>query len=198
MIANLTVMCCSFLLGWYVMSKYFGLIIDKIIESYGNRGFIVGPWKTHLGIGRPSIKKIEKAAIARVGLGANDSEETIYWNTFKDSDGNELNSVNNYEISFKNEISIDYLNKGFWSISVYGNDTFFVPNEKKKYSIKTIVSGNLKPILLSKKNILKADQWLPLPKPDEKFSLTLRCYVPLLKMKNGQIEAADLPNISRL
>jgi len=73
-----------------------------------------------------------------------------------------------------------------------------VPNEKKKYSIKTIVSGNLKPILLSKKNILKADQWLPLPKPDEKFSLTLRCYVPLLKMKNGQIEAADLPNISRL
>ena len=198
MLTNLILMCVSLLLGWFVMAKYFGLILDKIIESYGDRGFFVGPWKTHLGVGRSSIKKIEKAAIARVGLGANDSEETIYWNAFKDSDGNELNSINNYKIIFNKDISIDYLNKGFWSITVYGNDKFFVPNEEKKYSLKTVVPGNLSPIVLSRINLMKDEQWLPLPKTDEKFSLALRCYVPLLKMKKGQMDAYDLPIISRL
>ena len=124
--------------GIFVIIYYFGKLLDYIIKSAGNRGLKIGPWKTHLGVGRPNLNKIEKSAIARIGLGANDSEETIYWNAFSDSNGDDLSSNNNYKILINSPPDVDFENYGFWSITVYGENKLFVENDIVRNKIKRL------------------------------------------------------------
>ncbi len=117
-----------FATGLWIAIRSFGYLLDFVIERGSGRGVQNGPWKTHLGVGRKHTLRIEKAAIARIGLGANDSEETIYWNAFTDGQGNELCADMEYQIVFRSDPPVRYADKGFWSITVYGKDKFLVPN----------------------------------------------------------------------
>ncbi|MEN8250994.1 MAG: DUF1214 domain-containing protein [Bacteroidota bacterium] len=184
-------------IGLMVILWKFENILDFIIEKSSSKGLKIGPWKTHLEVGRHNLRKIEKSAIARVGLGANDSEETIYWNAFEDSNGDELVSDNNYKIFIKNKPQVDYANYGFWSITVYGQNKFFVKNEGRRYSIKSS-DENSDSFVLSRAEPNDACTWLPLPKQSEKISLALRCYLPSDQMKSGKLSANDLPIIKKI
>ncbi len=84
----------AFILGFILAFYKMPMVLDFVIEKSEKRGFFTGSWKTHPGVGRAETNFIEKAAIARIGLGANDSEETVYWNAFYDSNGKELNTKN--------------------------------------------------------------------------------------------------------
>lgn len=194
----------SFFSGLFLAIWYFPEMLDYIIEKSQKRGFYNGPWKTHLGVGRMHIPKIEKAAIARVGLGANSSEETIYWNAFTDSDGNELNSAYHYQVIFEQNLPIAYDNHGFWSITVYGEDKYLVENPQKKYMIR--YAANIEetiqfPLIieLSRLSAKPNPMTIPLPTRVEKFSVALRCYRPLDSMKNqSSCSTLSLPLIKRL
>ena len=87
----------------------FPYLMDMIAEKSHSRGVTNGPWKTHLGVGRKTTSAIERSAIARIGLGANNSDETIYWNAFTDSDGDKLNSAYNYDIIHSYTHNLVYL-----------------------------------------------------------------------------------------
>lgn len=191
-----------FLLALFLSVRYFGELLDYVVERTSGRGVKNGSWKTHLGVGRKSTPKIEKAAIARIGLGANDSDETIYWNAFSDQDGDALHSNYEYKIIFKSEPPVEYNRKGFWSITVYGEDKFLVPNDLKKYVIRSVEGFEVsddKPfeISLSRKRPMDYKYWLPLPQNEEPFSLAFRCYKAKDEMKKQAFQI-DMPLIVRV
>lgn len=189
MIAYLSIFIC-FLIGIFVSIKFFGNLLDFVVERTSGRGVQNGAWKTHLGVGRKNTARIEKAAIARIGLGANDSDETIYWNAFLDNNGNELHSKNEYSLLFKSKPAVRYDDKGFWSITVYGNDKFLVTNSDYKYVMRSDFNYDLNEdssfsIFLARKKPQKHSNWLPLPENDENFSIAFRCYIPTDELKNN-------------
>lgn len=198
----IVVISVFFVMGMWVSMRHFGWLLDHLTEKGSNRGVKCGPWKTHLGVGRKQTPRIEKAAIARIGLGANDSDETIYWNAFTDDEGNLLRSENNYRIMFRSKPPVRYQDKGFWSITVYGKDKFLVPNPLKKYMIHSDDSLEMGreasfSIFLSRNEPDNPDSWIPLPATDEKFSIAFRCYVPDKDMKMN-VRAIELPSILRI
>ena len=176
-------------------------ILDFIIEKSEKRGFYNGPWKTHLGVGRKETSKIEMAAIARVGLGGNSSDETIYWNVFTDSSGKTLNTSQKYEIIIREPLPIDYENKGFWSITVYGEDKFLIPNETGTYMLRYSHFEN-KELPWTIKLAPGTDHsgfTIPLGNRNEKFSMAMRCYRPLDTMKSQEsCLEVELPEIRRI
>ncbi|MCU0461853.1 MAG: DUF1214 domain-containing protein [Bacteroidales bacterium] len=191
-----------FIIGTGISIRYFGNLLDFLIENVSGNGIKNGPWKTHPGVGRKQTSRIEKAAIARIGLGANDSEETIYWNASVDNDGNDLRSENEYNIIFRSKPSVKYNEKGFWSITIYGNDKFLVPNPYNKYMLRH--DENSKPgedfqysIFLSGNKPENPANWIPLPEDDERFSIAFRCYVPDDEMKTNAINN-KLPSIIKV
>lgn len=189
MMAYLVIGAC-FLAGFFLASLYFGNILDYAIEKSEKRGVWNGPWKTHLGVGRKETPVIEKAAIARIGLGANSADETIYWNAFTDNDGKNLHSENEYEIVFYSDPLVNYDCKGFWSITIYGKDKFLVPNPDYKYMIRSdqkleLKNGQKFSVFLSRKKPADPKNWLPLPQKDENFTIAFRCYIPEEEMKNN-------------
>lgn len=198
----LLVITVFFGLGMWISIRYFGRLLDFITEKGSKRGVKCGPWKTHLGVGRKQTPRIEKAAIARIGLGANDSDETIYWNAFTDDMGNELRSEYEYRIVFRSKPPVRYKDKGFWSITVYGKDKFLVPNPHKKYMIRSderfgLDGDAMFSILLSRNEPDELDSWIPLPKTNENFSIAFRCYVPDQDMKVN-VRYISLPSIIRI
>lgn len=177
-------------------------ILDFVIEKSQSKGFYNGSWKTHLGVGRKETSRIEKAAIARVGLGGNSSDETIYWNAFTDSNGDDLETNSEYEIVINSEIPVDYQNFGFWSITIYGEDKFLFENPEKKYLIRDIdVANQSYPIkvTLSKKEGLSSVSSIPLSLKKQKFSIALRCYRPVDNMKQeSSCLQINLPQIIKI
>jgi len=188
-----------FMWGLLLSIKYFGHILDFVAEKSKGRGVQNGSWKTHLGVGRKSTSQIERAAIAHIGLGANDSDETIYWNAFTDNNGDDLHSSHNYQIVFTEQPQVKFDEKGFWSITVYGNDKFLIPNEDHKYVIHSdkkfeLDSNNQFSIYLAKTKPEENEFWLPLAENEEKFTLAYRCYKAEDEMKNKAL-TIELPQI---
>ncbi len=202
--SSLFVYSLFFIIGIFLSYLFFPLLMDMIVEGSEKRGFYNGPWKTHLGIGKDTIPKIEKSAIARVGLGANSSEETIYWNAFTDPDGNPLISKFSYVIELKADLPIDFENQGFWSITIYGHDKFLVENTRKKYMFRYSADDKMNfsfPIVINLKQSGgdNSEFSIPLPIKNEKFSIALRCYRPLQIMQN-QITCStiQMPSITKI
>ena len=199
---NFIALGAGLMTGLFLTIRYFGKILDMLIEGGSGRGVRQGSFKTHLGVGRKDLLKIEKAAIARVGLGANSADETIYWNAFQDAFGDELRSTGSYMLKFEKPPDVQYDLKGFWSLTVYGYDKFLVPNKDKKYSLGSDhhflkdEGGGFSIHLSREKPEVHAD-WLPLPEKDEKFSVALRCYIPGERMKTNTKQAM-LPVIERV
>lgn len=191
-----------FILGICLSIRYFGNLLDFLTNKVKGRGIRNGPWRTHIGVGRKNTSRIEKAAIARIGLGANDSDETIYWNAFVDDNGNDLWSENEYQVVFISEIAVRYMDKGFWSITVYGNDKFLVPNPYKKYMFRSDIRFGFNndsrfSIFLSRYKPADILNWIPLPEKNEKFTVALRCYIPESEMKINPA-ATRLPTIIKV
>lgn len=187
-------------LGFYLAYKYLPQLLDFVIEKSSKRGYYNKSWKTHFGVGRKDTNRIEKAAIARVGLGGNSSDETVYWNAFTDSNGQDLNTEFEYMIVLQNEIPINYDNYGFWSITAYGHDKFLMENTNRKYLARNSdFSKGVFPqtiYLSNKKTIRKDGLLIPLSDKKQKFSLALRCYRPLEEMKSeSQCLNISMPEI---
>lgn len=197
-----TIIIVCFVIGAVIAIRYFGNLLDFVTEKVSSRGLRNGPWKTHLGVGRKHTSRIEKAAIARIGLGANDSDETIYWNAFVDDKNNDLRSENEYQIVFSSEPLVRYKDKGFWSITVYGNNKFLIPNPYNKYMVRSGVNTGLSEdskfsIFLSRNKPADTANWIPLSETDENFTIAFRCYVPENDMMTNA-KNIKLPSITKV
>ncbi len=124
---------------------------------------------------------LKRAIVAQQGLGANLPEDAIYPLNLADSNGQALDGTNDYTIHFeKSEIPpVD----GFWSITLYDQDGFQVPNSLNRFAVSSWMpfkfngDGSLDLYFQAESpgTDLEAN-WLPAPKGP--FNLTMRLYAP--------------------
>jgi hypothetical protein len=122
-----------------------------------------------------------RALITAIGLGANRPQDAVYPTSLKDAADKAYDGANKYVIHFdKSEIPPV---EGFWSITMYDAQYFFVANPINRYSISPRQNLRSNPdgsIDIHVQNTSpgpdKEANWLPAP--TGKFILMLRMYWP--------------------
>ena len=122
-----------------------------------------------------------RALVTAIGLGANRPQDAVYPTSQKDTDDKIYDGANKYVMRFPKGQTPPV--EGFWSLTMYDSNYFFVANPLNRYSIsprqnlKTNPDGSTD--LYIQKDSPGADKesnWLPAP--TGKFILMLRMYWP--------------------
>ncbi|MCD8356965.1 MAG: DUF1214 domain-containing protein [Clostridia bacterium] len=136
-----------------------------------------------------------RAKVAWGGFGANPVTVAIYPQAYVDSDGNDLTGKFSYICHFDSLPPVGE----FWSLTVYGEDQFLIPNELDRNGIndrsdfQLNADGSLDIYLQNiRPSANEISNWLPVGA--EKFGLVLRLYSPSESILNGTWQ---LPTIRR-
>jgi hypothetical protein len=180
--------------------------IPKMVFAYMNEvvakgaGKPVNGWVIFTkGMGNYGTDYNLRALIAFAGMGANLPQDAVYPSCSFDSEGNTLNGANKYVLRFEKGQTppVD----GFWSLTMYNQDGFFIENPINRYAI-----GNRFPLKVNKDGSIdlyfqnaspgkdKESNWLPAP-PGQ-FNLILRMYWPKETMLNGSWTIPPIKKIS--
>lgn len=124
---------------------------------------------------------LNRAFVTAIGLGANRIQDAVYPTSLKDAEGKAYDGANKYVIHFpKGQLPPV---RGFWSITMYDANYFFVANPINRYSISARQNLKANPdgsidlyIQNQSPGADKEGNWLPAPK--DKFVLMLRMYWP--------------------
>jgi len=124
---------------------------------------------------------LNRALITAIGLGANRVQDAVYPTSLKDADGKDYDGANKYTMHFsKGQLPPV---SGFWSLTMYDANYFFVANPINRYSIsprqdlKTNPDGSTDLYIQHQSpGADKETNWLPAPAG--KFILMLRMYWP--------------------
>jgi len=124
---------------------------------------------------------LNRALVTAVGLGANRIQDAVYPMSLKDVDGNAYNGSNKYVMHFAKGQTPPA--RGFWSLTMYDAQFFFVANPINRYSIsprqnlKANPDGSIDLYIQNQSpGADKETNWLPAP--SDKFVLMLRMYWP--------------------
>jgi len=124
---------------------------------------------------------IQRALITAIGLGANRPQDAVYPTSEVDGDGKPYSGANKYVMHFPKGQTPPA--DGFWSITMYNAEYFFVDNPLNKYTVsprnalKYNADGSLDIYIQNESpGKDKEANWLPAPK--EKFILMMRLYWP--------------------
>jgi hypothetical protein len=124
---------------------------------------------------------LQRAFITAVGLGANRPQDAVYPMSQRASLLEAYEGGNTYTLRFEKGQLPPV--KGFWSLTMYDEQMFFVANAINRYSMSLRTNPKLEPdgslvILIQNENPGpdKEANWLPAPKG--KFHLMLRLYWP--------------------
>ncbi len=139
-------------------------------------------------IGSYGTHYLMRASVAYGGLGANLPQDAIYPATQWDDSGKPLTGQSRYVIHFnKGELPpVD----AFWSITMYDDQQFFVPNSIDRYAIgdrsdlQFNADGSLDIYIQNQApGKEKESNWLPAPAGS--FNLIMRLYAPKETVLNG-------------
>lgn len=131
-----------------------------------------------------------RTAVARSNIFTNVSKETVYFYKELDENGKRLNGSTAYVLTLPGGgVPV----RGFWSLTLYDDVHFFVPNSLNRYSIgtknddlKTGVDGTVTLYIQpDSPGADKESNWLPSPK-DANFTLYLRAYWPMPEILEGR------------
>lgn len=132
-----------------------------------------------------------RTAVAKSNILVNSPYETKYYYQALDAKGERLNGANRYTVTFaKNQTPPVH---GFWSLTLYDVEHFFVPNEIGRYSVGTknkdlqVDSNGALTIYVQPDPPAEAKQrsnWLPSPKGED-FTLYVRAYWPRTPVLDG-------------
>ena len=152
-------------------------------------GETVNGWQVAREImGNYGTSYLQRAYIALIGLGANVPEDAVYPMSHVDSDGKPYDGSHRYVLHF-DKVEVPPV-RGFWSISMYDDEMYFVDNSIKRYAI-----GDRDKLQFNKDGSLdiyiqhaspgkdKESNWLPAPRGA--FDLVLRAYWPMLEALTG-------------
>jgi hypothetical protein len=122
-----------------------------------------------------------RALITAIGLGANRPQDAVYPTSQKDAEGKVYDGAHKYVMRFpKGQLPPV---QGFWSLTMYDANYFFVNNPLNRYSISARQNLKANPdgstdlyIQNESPGKDKESNWLPAPK--DKFILMLRMYWP--------------------
>jgi hypothetical protein len=122
-----------------------------------------------------------RALVTAIGLGANRPQDAVYPTSTKDAEDRAYDGANKYVMRFPKGETPPV--EGFWSLTMYNADYFFVANPLNRYSISPRQNLKANPdgsvSLYIQKDSPGADKesnWLPAPAG--KFVLMLRMYWP--------------------
>lgn len=148
------------------------------------RGAVVGSYGTDY---------VERAIVAKDGLGAQVPAQAVYFDARRARSGTttiRLAGSRSYQIRFRDGDLPPHGADGFWSITVYNAARFLVANPIDRYSIgdetPDLVRGNdgsLTIVMSNTRPTEKDVNWLPAP--EGAFSLTLRVYDPTPQVIDG-------------
>ncbi len=162
-------------------------------------------WRYSLQTGNYATDYLTRASVAWYGLGANLPQDTVYPVSGYDQTGNRLTGASNYVLHFPPGETPPV--NGFWSLTAYDPQYFFVPNPLNRYTVsprndlKFNADGSLDLYVQTQSpGPDKEANWLPAPKGN--FVLMLRLYWPkepilTLAWKPGSIQSRGVAQASR-
>lgn len=141
----------------------------------------VNGWMFDTQTGIYGTEYLNRAFVTAIGLGANRVQDAVYPTSLKDADGSDYNGANKYVMHFpKGQLPPV---RGFWSLTMYDANYFFVANPINRYSISARQNLKANPdgsvdlyIQNQSPGADKESNWLPAP--SGKFVLMLRMYWP--------------------
>lgn len=141
-------------------------------------------WSYRLDIGRGANDPLVRASTAHVLFGANVAAEAIYASSTSDASGAPYAGARGYVVHFgPSELPPVDPTHGFWSITLYGPDRFFVENPLHRYAIGDRTpdlvhgaDGSLDVYIAATAPVGHEANWLPAPAGA--FVLTMRMYLP--------------------
>ncbi len=153
----------------------------KIMEHMKELGRLVNGWQMFTNTGVYGTDYLNRALITAIGLGANRPQDAVYPTSTRDAAGKE------YDGSHKYVMHIDKGQfppvNGFWSLTMYDDKYFFVPNPPNRYTVSqrdkfvTNADGSVD-LYLQAESPGKAKEANWLPAPNAKFIPMFRLYWP--------------------
>jgi hypothetical protein len=131
-----------------------------------------------------------RTAVAKSNILVNSPNETKYFYQDLDAAGGRLNNANSYTVTFPKGETPPV--NGFWSLSIYNENHFFIANPINRFSVgtknkdlKLAADGSLTIYVQAEAPIdpVQRANWLPAPKGD--FSLYVRAYWPKAAVTDG-------------
>lgn len=141
----------------------------------------INGWLFDTATGIYGTDYLNRAFVTAIGLGANRTQDAVYPTSLKDADGKDYDGANKYVMHFPKG-QLPPVN-GFWSVTMYDANYFFVANPINRYSISARQNLKANPdgstdlyIQNTSPGADKESNWLPAP--TDKFILMLRMYWP--------------------
>ena len=154
---------------------------DKIMAHFKTAGKDVNGWVFTTKTGLYGTDYLQRALITAVGLGANRPQDAVYPTSELDAEGKPYSGANKYVMHFDKGHLPPV--EGFWSLTMYNAEYFFVANPLNRYSIsardnlKANADGSVDLYIQNESpGADKESNWLPAP--TDKFVLMLRLYWP--------------------
>jgi hypothetical protein len=155
--------------------------VAAIAGHFKDAGELINGWQFTTDAGVYGTKYLQRAFITMIGLGANRPQDAVYPTSEADAEGQAYDGTKQYVIHFaKGETPPA---NGFWSITMYNGDYFFVDNPLNRYTLsarnafKTNPDGSVDLYIQHESpGADKESNWLPAPAG--KFVLMMRLYWP--------------------
>lgn len=154
---------------------------EQIMAHFKTAGRNENGWVFTTGTGVYGTKYLERALITAIGLGANRPQDAVYPTTEADAGGKPYMGTDKYVMRFTKG-QMPPVN-GFWSLTMYDADFFFVANPLNRYTLSQRDALKANPdgsvtLYLQADNPgpERESNWLPAPKG--RFIPMLRLYWP--------------------
>jgi hypothetical protein len=154
---------------------------EKIMGHFKQAGTFENGWIFTTKAGIYGTEYLQRAFITAIGLGANRPQDAIYPTSETGAEGKPYNGANKYVMHF-DKGAMPPVN-GFWSLTMYNADYFFVENPLNRYTVSSRSKFKPNPdgsvdVYIQNESPGKDREanWLPAPK--DKFILMLRMYWP--------------------
>ena len=166
-------------------------VIEPLFEfrNYGQQ--LPHHWSTISNESAFGTDYFTRTAVAKSNILVNSPQETKYYYQDLDGTGARLDGAHRYTVTFAKDQTPPV--HGFWSLTMYNAEHFFVPNEIGRYSVGTknkdlqfARDGSLTIYVQSDapSDPRQRANWLPAPK-DGDFSLYVRAYWPKTPVIDG-------------
>jgi hypothetical protein len=155
--------------------------LARIAAHEPRAGKVVNGWVIVEPAGVLGTNYLQRALLNWQGPGWNRPEDAVYPLTRVDSEGKALNGAQRYVIHFAKGALPPV--KGFWSLTMYDSDGYFVPNPIGRVNLEqrsefTLNSDGSLDLLVQKDSPGKQKEGNWLPCPQGGFALFLRLYWP--------------------
>lgn len=153
----------------------------QIMGHFQQGGTDLNGWIFTTKAGLYGTDYLQRAFITAIGLGANRPQDAVYPTSNVDGNGKPYDGSKKYVMHFPKGETPPV--NGFWSVTMYNAEYFFVDNPLDKYTVsprndlKFNPDGSLDIYIQNESpGKEKEANWLPAPK--DKFALMMRLYWP--------------------